>query len=286
MNNNLCIKSPLSLSISSLFNLFRSNIFPSTFLASLSFWSSPCAAHSEAHFSYLLWSLSNKKSSTCKSILSNLVKLLRTNLVPKREAFEIDFHLKSGDPDQDEAKNYLLVNSAPRKKLREDTDVDQKVIFQVFQGSSNSGFDFLLLNPISELGDHKKGKIKLKTILDLAFFLSLLICGLALVFTSGSDTSAGLLTGELLFNGGFVPFLLALYAVFTSATLFFRLNLIKAGFSLTLLLLGIGFLVFAEELSAADFQEMVGIIIFEIGSLFFIGQFFFIAEDAEMRIQR
>jgi len=113
-------------------------------------------------------------------------------------------------------------------------------------------------------------------------FLLLLIVGLIIIFYFGEVDNFQDEIGNLLFNGGISPLILASWAVFTGPSSFRRLHAIRTITAGLLFSIGLVILLITQQISIVVF----GTSIFEMGALFFIQKFFFVAEGEEYKIDR
>jgi hypothetical protein len=123
--------------------------------------------------------------------------------------------------------------------------------------------------------------------LDIAMFVSLIAIGYNVTSWVTTWSWFGVF-GGLLFNAGFTPFVLSLWALITGSRMFRKENLIKTQVSGALFILGYSLQSIEdwERLSMKELMAIIGPALFEIGALFFISKFFFLGEDDEKRIER
>lgn len=131
------------------------------------------------------------------------------------------------------------------------------------------------------LGPAPSKGIDWRKYLDGAFFTTLLVVGLIIVFTT-SSIDALIDFGSMFFDGGLTPLLISTWTIVTGATMFRKRNIIKICASAVLLVTGIVLLKTQQDVSVTS----IGYSLFEIGALFFISKFFFLVEDSELWIER
>eukprot|EP01102_Stenamoeba_stenopodia_P002361 TRINITY_DN1217_c0_g1_i1.p2 TRINITY_DN1217_c0_g1~~TRINITY_DN1217_c0_g1_i1.p2 ORF type:complete len:430 (-),score=127.21 TRINITY_DN1217_c0_g1_i1:1660-2949(-) len=123
--------------------------------------------------------------------------------------------------------------------------------------------------------------------LDVALFVGLVAIGYQLTSISAGWNWLGVF-GGLLFNAGFTPFVLSLWALLTGTSMFRRENTIKTVISGAIFSIGYSLqaLEEADRLALWELMKVIGPALFEIGALFFVTKFFFLGEDDEKRIER
>lgn len=125
------------------------------------------------------------------------------------------------------------------------------------------------------------------TVLDVFLFTALFVLGITALYFRDELKSA--VFGEILVNSGITPIVLAVWALMLGSRLFRRQNAIKAVSAGIVFSLGYGILHWEGELDMFDFSSLIGLFgpaLLELGFVFFIGKVFFLAEDAELQVER
>ena len=133
----------------------------------------------------------------------------------------------------------------------------------------------------SPLGPAPRKGLNWRKYLDGCFFAALLITGVTIVFSTAS-IDAMISFGSMFFDGGLTPLLISVWTLVTGATMFRKMNVIRIIVSTILLVVGVTILRVQDQVSTLS----IGYALFEIGALFFINKFFFLAEDNELWIER
>jgi hypothetical protein len=124
-------------------------------------------------------------------------------------------------------------------------------------------------------------------LLDIALFSALFATGFAALYFR--NELRGAVFGEILVNSGITPIVLATWALLSGSSMFRRQNLIKAASAGVLFSTGYTILNWEGELELFEWSGLQGIIgpaLLELGFVFFIGKMFFLAEDAELQVER
>jgi len=126
------------------------------------------------------------------------------------------------------------------------------------------------------------------TLLDVVLFTTLLGMGLAVLYWRkelGLDTFGGIFV-----NSAITPWVLATWSLLLGSSIFRRQNMVKAASAGICFSTGYLLLHYAGEVEEPwDFSSLlplVGPALFEMGVVFFISKVFFMAEDAELQVER
>ncbi len=123
-------------------------------------------------------------------------------------------------------------------------------------------------------------------VLDAALFLTLLALGV-LVLYFREELKLGVF-GEIFVNAGVAPLILCSWALLLGSSVFRRQNLLKALSAAVIFSAGYGIMNYEGE-AEVDWQHVLSIFapaFLELGVVFLISKFFFMAEDAELQVER
>ena len=148
------------------------------------------------------------------------------------------------------------------------------------QPSSQPEFNYRFLIE-EELRKVTSRKIDWRQIADIIFMLVLFIGGTILITFSNTGLSLEN-TGGVIYGAGFIPSVMAAWALFTGAPSYRKYNAIKVATGGILTVIGIILL----ASSGQESMNVIGTSMCEVGTLFVISRLFFLAEDSEREIEK